>query len=79
MVVLAEDGRLREGQVLTHDSIIGTRFTVRITGSSPDGVGTEITGSAFATAESVFTLDPADPLGTGFTPALTAATGNAGW
>jgi proline racemase len=67
MALLAADGRLTEGQVLVHDSIIGTRFTGRLVGAGPDGVVTEITGSAFVTGESVFRLDPADSLGTGFT------------
>ena len=66
MALLAEDGRLAEGQVLVHESIIGTRFTGRLVGAAPDGLLTEVSGTAYATAESVFSLDPADALGTGF-------------
>ncbi|MEV0068986.1 proline racemase family protein [Amycolatopsis sp. NPDC050768] len=71
LALLAAEGRLREGDVLTHGSIIGTTFTGRIlpTGvnGTAGGVATEIEGTAHLAGESVFTLDPADELGTGFT------------
>jgi proline racemase len=68
LALLAAEGRLREGDVLTHGSIIGTTFTGRILSSGADGsVATEIEGTAHLAGESVFTLDPADDLGTGFT------------
>jgi proline racemase len=55
-----------EGETLRHDSIVGTTFTGRIAGETADGVITEIEGTAFKTGEHLFTLDPRDPLGTGF-------------
>ncbi|MGW4487231.1 proline racemase family protein [Amycolatopsis sp. NPDC004368] len=68
LALLAAEGRLGEGDVLTHGSIIGTTFTGRILSTGGDGsVATEIEGTAHLAGESVFTLDPADDLGTGFT------------
>ncbi|QRP43293.1 proline racemase family protein [Amycolatopsis sp. FDAARGOS 1241] len=68
LALLAAEGRLREGDVLTHDSIIGTTFAGRILATRENGsVVTEIEGTAHRTGESVFTLDPEDELGTGFT------------
>jgi proline racemase len=82
LALLAADGRIGPGQVLRHDSIIGTTFlgrvlpvgaTAREAGAptadgiaATDPVTTEIDGTAFATAECTFVLDPTDPLGTGF-------------
>ncbi|WP_018352287.1 proline racemase family protein [Longispora albida] len=48
---------LPAGQVLRHASIVGTEFLASASG---------ITGSAYRTGTSVFELDPADALGTGF-------------
>jgi proline racemase len=64
--LLHEEGALKEGEELRHDSIIGTTFLARIAGNSPEGVLTEIEGTAYKTGEHVFTLDPRDALGTGF-------------
>ena len=64
--MLAADGLLGEGQVLRHDSIVGTTFLGRVVGDTPEGVLTEVEGSAFRTGEHRFVLDPRDPLGTGF-------------
>ena len=64
--LLAADGLLGEGQVLRHDSIVGTTFLGRVVGDTPEGVLTEVEGSAFRTGEHRFVLDPRDPLGTGF-------------
>jgi proline racemase len=64
--LLAADGVLREGQDLCHDSIVGTTFLGRLVGDTPEGVLTEVEGSAFRTGEHRFVLDPRDPLGTGF-------------
>jgi proline racemase len=70
LALLAADGRVVPGQVLTHESIIGTTFLGRVLSAEStaagDIVATEIEGTAFATAECTFVLDPADPLGTGF-------------
>jgi proline racemase len=70
LALLAADGRLEPGDVLLHDSIVGTRFQARIAEPVPadgrDAVVTEIEGSAFRTGEHRFSLDPRDPLGAGF-------------
>ena len=70
LAVLAADGRLGVGQTLTHDSIVGTRFLGRVVAEAPvqDRVGvlTEIEGMAYQTGTATFSLDPDDPLGTGF-------------
>ena len=52
--------------VLTHDSIVGTRFLGRIVRRTEAGVITEVTGTAYPTGEHRFTLDPRDALGAGF-------------
>jgi proline racemase len=66
LALLAADGRIKPGQALTHDSIIATTFLGRLLGTADGRVATEVEGMAFRTGENVFTLDPADPLGTGF-------------
>jgi len=70
LALLAADGRVGPGQVLTHESIIGTTFLGRVLSADSTAAGgvvaTEIEGTAFATAECTFVLDPADALGTGF-------------
>jgi proline racemase len=70
VALLAEDGALSEGQTLTHESIVGTRFAARIVGrvtvEGRAGVVAEIEGMAYPTGEHLFVLDPDDPLGTGF-------------
>lgn len=64
--LLAADGLLGEGDVLRHDSIVGSTFTARVVGSVAGGVLTEVEGMAYRTGEHRFVLDPRDPLGTGF-------------
>jgi proline racemase len=64
--LLAADGVLGEGDVLRHDSIVGSTFTARVVGSVADGLLTEVEGMAYRTGEHRFVLDPRDPLGTGF-------------
>jgi len=70
LALLAGDG-LAEGQVLLHESIIGTRFEGRIVATVTEhgrpAVITEVTGSASMTGLHQFVLDSRDPLGTGFT------------
>jgi proline racemase len=66
LALLAADGRIHAGQVLTHESIIGTTFLGRVRSVEATAVATEIEGTAFVTAECTFVLDPADALGTGF-------------
>ena len=64
--LLAADGALAEGQSWRNDSIVGTTFHARAIGRAPDGLLTEVEGTAFRTGEHRFFLDPRDPLGTGF-------------
>ncbi len=70
MALLADDGRLTDGQTLCHDSIVGTRFLGRIVenviAEDRPAVVTEVQGSAHPTGAATFWLDPGDPLGTGF-------------
>jgi proline racemase len=47
-------------------SIVGTTFTARALEETDAGLLTEVAGTAFRTGEHRFTLDPRDPLGTGF-------------
>ena len=57
---------LEPGQVLRHDSIVGTTFSAWVAERTDEGVVTEIEGNAFRTGEHRFVLDPRDDLGTGF-------------
>ena len=57
---------LEPGQVLRHDSIVGTTFSSWVAERTADGVVTEVEGAAFRTGEHRFVLDPRDMLGTGF-------------
>lgn len=70
VALLADSGRLGDGQVLTHDSIVGTRFLGRARpapGSDvPGAVIPEVEGMAYRTGSHSFTLDPGDSLETGF-------------
>jgi proline racemase len=71
LATLATDGLL-EGPdaVLRHDSIVGSTFTGRVLRTTEaDGrraVVPQVTGMAYRTGESVFTVDPDDPLVPGF-------------
>jgi proline racemase len=67
LALLHDEGRLRVGEVLRHDSIVGTTFLGRVVEETPEGVITEVTGTAYRTGTATFTLDPRDALGTGFT------------
>jgi len=64
--LLAADGLLGDGDVLRHDSIVGSTFHARVVGEVADGVLTEVEGMAYRTGEHRFVLDARDPLGTGF-------------
>lgn len=57
---------LRDGTPWTNTSIVGATFRARALGETPDGILTEVAGMAYKTGEHRFTLDPRDPLGTGF-------------
>jgi proline racemase len=64
--LLAADGALRQGDTWRNDSIVGTTFRARALGETAAGLLTEVEGTAFRTGEHRFSLDPRDPLGTGF-------------
>ena len=70
LALLADEGLITTGQTLTHDSIVGTTFLGRVLDQveveGRTGVLTEVEGSAFLTGTATFTLDPRDPVGTGF-------------
>jgi len=66
LAVLADEGRLSAGGILRHESIVGSTFIGRIVERRPEGVVTEIEGTAHRTGEHRFVLDPRDELGTGF-------------
>jgi proline racemase len=57
---------LEPGEVLRHESVVGTTFSGRVVGRTAEGLITEIEGTAFRTGEHRFVLDPRDELGTGF-------------
>jgi proline racemase len=71
LALLADEGRLAAGQSLRHDSIVGTTFLGRVVEhvgiEGRAAVITEVEGVAFQTGTATFSLDPRDPLGTGFT------------
>jgi proline racemase len=64
--LLAADGLLGDGDVLRHDSIVGSTFHARVVGEVAEGVLTEVEGMAYRTGEHRFVLDERDTLGTGF-------------
>jgi len=70
LAVLHADGRLRQGTVLRHESIVGSLFagtvldTVEVDGRT--AVLPQVTGVAYRTGEHVFSIDPHDPLIPGF-------------
>jgi proline racemase len=70
LAVLADDGRLRAGGTLRHESIVGSTFigtvleTVTVHGRP--AVVPQVTGTAYRTGEHVFCIDPNDPLLPGF-------------
>jgi proline racemase len=64
--LLHADGKLVAGEVFRHDGIAGGTFTARVLSERPEGVVTEVQGMAYRTGEHRFTLDPRDPIGTGF-------------
>ncbi len=66
VALLAATGELAEGEVLTHDSIIGTRFLARIADRTVRGVIPEVSGIAHRVGTSTFELDEGDPLPSGF-------------
>jgi proline racemase len=70
LAVLAADGRLSDGRVLRHDSIVGSTFIGRVLETVDAGgrpaVIPQVTGNAYRTGEHTFSIDPYDPLVPGF-------------
>jgi len=70
LAVLDSVAKLGRGEVLIHESIIGTRFFGRVVGDGEvgglHGVVTEVQGNAYRTGSAVFELDENDPIGLGF-------------
>jgi proline racemase len=64
--LLVDGGELEPGGSWRNDSIIGTSFSARALEQTPVGLLTEVAGAAYRTGEHRFSLDPRDPLGTGF-------------
>lgn len=63
-------GELAPGAVLTHESIVGSRFLARVLTETQEhdrpAYVVEVTGTAFRTGTSTFTVDPNDDLVPGF-------------
>jgi proline racemase len=70
IALLHAEGKLAVGDVLTHDSIVNSRFLGRIVGiASADGydaVIPEVSGSAYPTGEHTFIYEEDDEVGLGF-------------
>jgi proline racemase len=66
MAQLHARGELALGDPFVNESLIGSRFTGRLTAERDGTVLPEITGRAFVTGTSTFTVDPDDPFGAGF-------------
>ena len=70
LAVLVAEGRLPEGAVLRHDSIVGSTFVgrvlERIEVEGHPAVRPQVTGMAYRTGEHTFVVDPHDPLVPGF-------------
>ncbi|PFG30006.1 proline racemase family protein [Paramicrobacterium agarici] len=70
IATLAAAGTMRDGDVLQHGSIVGSTFAGSILNRTyvhgRDAVIPQVTGMAYRTGESRFTVDPRDPLTPGF-------------
>ena len=70
LATLIEKKQLTIGEVLKHDSIVGSQFLgvakSQVTSDGYDAILPQVTGMAYKTVESVFTVDPRDPLTPGF-------------
>ncbi|GLI26291.1 proline racemase [Agromyces rhizosphaerae] len=66
VALLADSGELADGEWLTHDSIVGTRFRARVAETVADGVIPEVTGNAHPVGTCTFTEAQGDPLPLGF-------------
>ena len=71
LAVLHDRGELAMGEPFRHRSLVDSAFDAWVVDEGPvvgrqRSVITEVEGSAYRTGESMFSLDPRDPLGTGF-------------
>jgi len=71
LAVLHARGQLATGLRFRHRSIVDSVFEAWVVDDGPavgghPSVITEVEGSAYRTGEAIFSLDPRDPLGTGF-------------
>jgi proline racemase len=71
LAILHARGELATGELFRHWSIVDSVFDAWVVAEGPTVGGhpsviTEVEGSAYRTGEALFTLDPRDPLGTGF-------------
>ena len=71
LAVLRDRGELAIGEPFRHRSLVDSAFEAWVVDEGPAvgrhrSVITEVEGSAYRTGESMFSLDPRDPLGTGF-------------
>jgi len=71
LAVLHDRGELAIGKPFRHRSLVDSAFEAWVVDEGPAvgrhrSVITEVEGSAYRTGESMFSLDPRDPLGTGF-------------
>jgi proline racemase len=71
LAILHDRGELVAGELFRHWSIVDSVFDAWVVGEGPSVGGqpsviTEVEGSAYRTGEALFTLDPRDPIGTGF-------------
>ena len=64
--LLLDDGSIADSDTWRAESIVGTTFDARSIARTPEGLLTEVDGTAFRTGRHRFFLDPRDPLGTGF-------------
>jgi proline racemase len=70
LAILHAQGRLRVGDELRHRGIVDSAFAGRIVDTTAvagrAAVVTEVEGQAYLTGRHAFSVDPADPIGTGF-------------
>ena len=70
LATLVEKKQLKIGEVLKHDSIVDSQFLgvakAQVTSDGYDAILPQVTGMAYKTGESVFTVDPRDPITPGF-------------
>jgi proline racemase len=66
LALLYDQGRLGLGEPFLHRSIVGSEFSAGVVEERPEGVVTEVEGSAHLTGRHEFVLEPDDELGEGF-------------